>query len=179
MGAGFGLLCMDSSKARAEDQKGTVVDLDGLRSAAPAEWKSEEPGNRMRHMQFRLPKVKDDKADAELIIFKGLGGSARDNIKRWQAQFIPPKGKSIDDVSKVMEMKIGQAEASYLDINGTYLFKERPADPNSKTERRPDYRMLALHMDGPKNIYHIKLVGPAKTVEHYKTGFDEWLKAFK
>jgi hypothetical protein len=39
--------------------------------------------------------------------------------------------------------------------------------------------MLAVHFDAPENIYHIKLVGPARTVEMYKKGFDDWLKAFK
>jgi hypothetical protein len=167
--------------AQADDPKGSVVELDGLRSQAPAAWKEEEPANRMRHMQFRLPKVKDDndKADAELVIFKGFGGSAKDNIKRWKDQFRPPEGKKIDDVAKVMELKVAGAELTYLDVHGTYLFKARPVDPDSKAEPRPDYRMLAVHFEGPKNVYHIKLVGPAKTIEHYKAGFDQWLKAFK
>jgi hypothetical protein len=39
--------------------------------------------------------------------------------------------------------------------------------------------MLAIYFDGPKDLYQIKLTGPAKTVEAYKKGFDEWLKNFK
>jgi hypothetical protein len=39
--------------------------------------------------------------------------------------------------------------------------------------------MLGVHFEAEKNPYHIKLIGPAKTVEHYKKGFDEWLKGFK
>jgi hypothetical protein len=176
---GCGALALNVCGANGDDKKGTPVELDGLRSEAPAAWKEEEPANRMRYMQFRLPKVKDDKADAELVIFKGFGGSAKDNIKRWKEQFIPPEGKKIDDVAKVMEMKVAGAELSYLDVRGTYLFKARPIDPDAKAERRPDYRMLAVHFEGPKNVYHIKLVGPAKTIEHHRAGFDDWLKAFK
>jgi hypothetical protein len=163
----------------ADDQKGSVVEIDGLKSTAPASWKEEEPASKMRYKQFRLPKAKDDKADAELLIFRGFGGSAKENIKRWKEQFLAPEGKKIDDVAKVTELKVAGNDVSYLDINGTYLFKERPADPNSKAEKRPEYRMLAVHFEGPKNIYHIKLVGPAKTIEQYRQGFDEWLKAFK
>lgn len=164
---------------RADDAKGTVIDFDGLKSEAPATWKEEEPASKMRYKQFRLPHVKADKADAELTIFRGFGGSAKDNIKRWKEQFQPPEGKKLDDVAKVSDTKIAGYEVSYLDIHGVYLFKERPFDPNAKVEKRPDYRMLAVHFEGPKNIYHIKLVGPEKTVEEYKKGFDDWLKAFK
>src|SRR4051794_10831853 len=75
--------------ALAEENKGTVVDLDGLKSAAPAEWKQEPVGEKafLRHMQFKLPKVGDDKEDAELVIYKGISGSAKDNIARWKGQF--------------------------------------------------------------------------------------------
>jgi hypothetical protein len=163
----------------AADDKGTVIELDGLSSRTPADWKEEAPSNQMRLAQFRLPKKGDDKADAELVIFKGFGGSAKENINRWKAMFAPPEGKAIDDVAKVEEMKIAGNEATYLDISGTYTQKTRPFDPNDKGVKRPDYRMLAVHFEGPKTRYHIRLVGPAKTVEAYKKGFDEWLKNFK
>jgi hypothetical protein len=174
-------LAVVAGLATADDKKdkGTVVTLDGFSSRTPAEWKEEEPANRMRMAQFMLPKAKDDKNDAELVIFKGLGGTAKENIARWKAQFQPPKDKKIDDVAKVEDMKIAGNAATYLDVEGTYLFKARPFDPNAKVEERPGYRMLAVHFDGPKDVYHIKLTGPAKTVEQYKKGFDDWLKAFK
>ena len=166
--------------ARGDDKdKGAVVEMDGLRSPAPAEWKQETPGNRMRYAQFRLPKQGDDKADGELVVFKGLGGSARDNVKRWKGMFQPPAGKSIDDVAKVEQIKIGGRDAVYLDVSGTYVFRARPFDPNSPTEKRPGYRMLAIQWDGPDNPYQIRVTGPEKTVAHYKKSFDEFLKGFK
>jgi len=160
--------------------KGIEVSLDGLKSTTPGDWKEEAPANRMRFMQFRLPKKGDDKEDAELIIFKGLGGGSKANIERWKKQFVPPKGKSIDDVAEVKEMKLGDRPASFLDVQGTYLFNPQPFNPRSKAEEKPHYRMLALYFVGPKDEpYQIKLTGPAKTVEAYKKGFDEWLKNFK
>jgi hypothetical protein len=158
---------------------GPVVDLDGLKSAAPAAWQEESPSNRMRLAQFKLPKAKDDSHDAELIIFKNAGGSVRDNVNRWKGQFTPPEGKNIDDVSKVEEIKIAGRDATLLDVHGNYTYKQRPFDPNDKGEKRPDYRMLAIQFQGPTNLYHIRLVGPAKTIEQYKKGFDDWLKNFK
>ena len=175
--------CTGESTAREsekkEEGKGAVVNLDGVKSRAPAEWKQEDPSNRMRLTQFRLPKVEGDKHDAEIVIFQGIGGSAKANIDRWKMMFLPPEGKTIDDVAKVSEISVGEAKAPFLDIKGTYKYKERPFDPNAKEERRPDYRMLGVAYDGKDNAYHIRMVGPAKTVEHYKKGFDEWLKAFK
>jgi hypothetical protein len=179
----FGALACSSTAADGDksdkEGKGVVVDLDGVRSQTPGGWKEEAPSNRMRLAQFRLPAVKGDKNDAELVIFKGITGSAKQNVERWKKQFLPPEGKTIDDVSKVEEVKIGGTDATYLDVQGTYLYKARPFDPSEEPQKRPDYRLLAVQYEGKKNTYHLKLTGPAKTVEHYKKGFDEWLKNFK
>lgn len=167
-----------SSKGEDSD-KGVVVDIDGLKSTTPEGWKKETPANRMRSMQFRLPKKGDDKEDAELVLFKGLGGGSKANVQRWKDTFVPPEGKKIDDVAEVKEIKIGGVSAVYLDVQGTYKVKLQPFNPKSKTENKPNYRMLAIYLEGPKDVYQIKLTGPAKTVEAYKKGFDDWLKNFK
>jgi S-adenosylmethionine:tRNA ribosyltransferase-isomerase len=163
-----GLLSVGWLTARADDKKeGKVVELDGMKAAIPADWVMEKPANRLRFLQFKLPKVKDDKVDAELVITKGIGGSPKENIKRWKEQFVPPDGKSLDDVSTVSEIKIGKVKSPYLDVTGTYKFKERPFDPNSKVEMRPGQRLLGVHYEGEDDVFHIKLVGPAATVAHY------------
>ena len=166
----------DSEKDKG---KGVVVDLDGLKSTTPGDWKEQAPANKMRYMQFRLPKKGDDKEDAELVIFKGLGGGSKANVDRWKGQFEPPEGKTVDDVAQIKEIKIGDRPAVYVDIQGTYKFKLQPFNPRSKEEKKPNYRMLAIYYDGSENPYQIKLTGPAKTVETYKKGFDEWVKNFK
>jgi hypothetical protein len=165
--------------AAAPVQKGTVVEFDSMKSTAPAEWKNEEVKVKLRYMQFRLPKVKDDPADAEVVIFKGIGGSAKANIDRWKGMFRAPEGKTIDDVAKVSSFEVGKAKVAYLDVSGTYLYKSAPFDPNAKTEARPNSRMLGVVFEGPDDVYHIRLVGNANTVEHYKKGFDQWLRNFK
>jgi hypothetical protein len=157
------------------------VNLDGFTSKTPKGWVEEEPSNKMRFAQFRLPRAKDDKdrEDAELIIFKGLGGSAEANVDRWKKQFVPPTGKKIEDVAKVEKIKIAGESADKLTVEGTYLHNPQPFNPKSKTERRADYKMIAIHFEGPKDIYHIKLTGPAKTVDQHARGLEEWLKGFK
>jgi hypothetical protein len=161
------------------EKDGAVVALGELRSRAPAGWKQEEPSNKMRLAQFRLPKKDDDAYDGEVVIFKGAGGSVKNNLDRWKGMFRPPEGKAIDDVAKVDEIRIGGHPATCLDIHGTYLYKARPFDPSAKPQPRPDYRMVAIQFDAPDNVYHIRLTGPAHTVEAYKKGFDTWLKGFR
>ncbi|MHB1423408.1 MAG: hypothetical protein ACYC3I_09495 [Gemmataceae bacterium] len=169
----------ESNAADSDKDKGTVVDVDGMKSTTPGDWKEVERANKMRFMQFRLVKKGDDKEDAELIIFKGLGGGAKANVERWKKQFVPPQDKKIEDVVKVEEIKIGDRAAVYFDGRGTYLFNPQPFNPRSKPEEKPNYRMVAIYFDGPRDIYQFKLTGPAKTVEAYKKGFDEWVKNFK
>jgi hypothetical protein len=167
--------------AWAAEGKGTVVDLGGLKSTAPAAWKEETAG-KMRAYQFKIPRAKEDPADAEMIVFyfgPGGGGSTKDNIKRWKGFFEPPSGKSIDDVAKVEELKVAGKDVTYLDVAGTYLYKAAPFDPNAKVEKKPDYRMIGVVFETDKGAYFLRLVGPAKTVGDNKKGFDEWLKAFK
>src|SRR5207248_764687 len=123
-----------------------------------------------------------DKDEAEVVIFyfgEGGGGPVDDNIKRWKGMFVPPEGKKIDDVAKVQKLKVGDVPVTYLDIHGTYSFQSPPSDPNAKTTRRFNYRMLAVVFESKKGPYFIRMVGPADTVAHYKKGFDEWLKGFK
>jgi hypothetical protein len=168
----------DTSKNAGKSGKGSEVELDGLRSQAPAEWKEERPTSEMRLTQFRLPRQKGDEQDAELVIFQRIGGTAEQNVKRWKGQFEPPEGKKIDDVAKVRTFTAGGASVTYLDVQGTFS-NAMPGAPRESGKKLPNYRMLAAQFDGEHNIYHIKLTGPARTVEHYKAGFDKWLENFK
>ena len=135
----------------------------------------------MRTYQFKAPKADGDAEDGELIIFffEGGAGSAADNIKRWQGMFVPPAGKTIDDVSKVEKFKVGNANVTYLDVAGTFLSKNPPFDPKAKTEKKTDYRRFGVIFDVGGNQYFLTMTGPARTLEQHKKGFDEWLKNFK
>src|ERR1700747_3511963 len=86
-----------------QQDQGTLVTLDGLKSRTPRDWSPVETNSQFRVKQFRLPAVNDDKADPELIIYffgAGGGGSVDANIKRWKGLFIPPEGKTIDQAAK-------------------------------------------------------------------------------
>ena len=120
-----------------DDKKGVVVEIDGLKSAVPADWRPEEAKSQFRLHHFRIPHVADDKTDAELIVFffgPGGGGTAEANVKRWKGMFIPPEDKKIEDVSKLENFKVGNVKVTYLDVQGTYKSRDQ-RNPAAKEER--------------------------------------------
>lgn len=175
--AGVAVCALSTTDVFADDKEANVVEIGGMKAAVPADWKSEKPKNNLRWKTFKLPKVKDDKEDAELAMFNETRGTPEENVKRWKGMFRPPEGKEIDDVSKVSEVMIGKKKATYLEVYGTFL--EKPFPMSKDVKERPDYRMIAVQYDGDDNTYHFRITGPAATVEHHKKGFDDWLKALK
>lgn len=159
------------------DEKGVSVNFDGLTSTTPASWAKDKPASSMRFAQFKLPKQGSDKDDAEVVIFAGFGGSAKANVDRWKGQFKAPAGKTIDDVAKVSDSKVAGCDVTRLEVEGMYA--GAPLRPGEKAEPKTGYKGIFYQFEGPDKIYHIRLVGPSKTVEHYMKGYDEWIKAFK
>ena len=159
-------------------------------------------GSSPRLYQFRLP-GQGRYEDAELVVFRGIGGSAVENVTRWRGIMAPPtlepprgvpttaagfalagaaSGFSAAEAGgppAVREMKIAGFPATYVDFRGTYVKKSRPFDPSDRGVRLPNYRMLAVHFEGPRDVYHLRLIGPDATVERYKQAFDAWLGTFE
>jgi hypothetical protein len=169
----------------AAGDKGKVVELDGLKSTAPAAWKQMEPDpklGRFRVNQFAIPKSEGDKEDAELVIFffgKGSGGGTADNVKRWKGMFAAPAGKTIDDLTKIEMFKVGDVDITYVTISGTYLTKFPPFAPNAKVIPKENYRFIGVIFDSKDGPYFMRVTGAARTVDANKEGFDKWLKGFK
>ena len=164
---------------RAEN-KGKEVELDGLKSKVPETWKAQETNSQFRAAQFAIPKADGDDRDGELVVYffgKGGGGGVEANVKRWQQQIVPPEGKKIEDVMKKDSFKVGDVNVTVVDLQGTY--QAPPFAANQKTEKIANARMVGVVFESPNGPYFFKLVGPAKTIEANRKGFDEWLKNFK
>ena len=177
-----GVLVLASGRSLGGGEaKGTVIEIDGLKSRTPATWVAEKPTSQMRVAQMRVPKVGSDKEDGELVIFyfEGQGGDVDANLQRWKSMFFPPRGKTIEDVSTVERTKVGDVPVTTLDIQGTYKYKKAPFVPDSQAELKPGYRMLATYFGSKNGPYFIRLVGPAATVAENKKGYESWLKNFK
>src|SRR5438270_3288157 len=118
--------------ARAAD--GTPIEIDGLKSTAPASWKKDEPTEQQkqfRKFQFKITKEAGDAEDAEVIVFffgQGGGGGKDANLNRWKGMFKAPAGEK----AKLDEFKSGEVPVTEVDISGTYLFKVGgPFNPNA------------------------------------------------
>lgn len=167
--------------ARADD-KGKEIEIDGLKSKTPASWKAEETTIQNRVYQFLIPKAEGDTQDAQLMVFffgAGSGGSVDANITRWKGMIVPADGVKPEDAFKTSEFKVGDVKVTMLEANGTYKFKKRPFDPNEEGELRPDYRLVGVIFESKNGPYFMRAVGPKKTMEANRKGFEEWLKNFK
>ncbi len=179
------LIASFTAFAPAQDKKGTPVELAGLKSTTPGDWREEPlPSGSMRMMQFKLPKAEGDPEEAELALFNLPGaGGIQANLERQEKKFELPAGKKAEDVIKTEKIKVGAIEAVYQDIQGTYLKKFPPNDPNAKITKVADYRQLYVIFESKQGevtrLYSMYLIGPAKSVEKNKKAFDEWLKNFK
>jgi hypothetical protein len=171
----------ESNSSAADDKKGTVVEWAGMKSTAPGDWKEETPTSKLRQGQFKVPKAGGDADDAEVAIFFSPGGGGVDaNLKRQEAKFEAPAGKTLKDVTKVEKVKVGKHDATYQDISGTLLKKFPPFDPNAKVTRAEKHRQLYVIFETDKGeVASLWLIGPEKTVEKHKKAFDEWVKNFK
>jgi hypothetical protein len=160
-------------------QAQTDVQLDNLRSKTPAGWKAQEPSSKFRQYQFMLPKADGDTEDAELYVTDFGGGGLEANIGRWKGMFVPPEGKSIEDVTKIEKFKVGNAEAVLVDVQGTYKTKFPPFAPNAKEIIKPSYRRINVVINGPEKQYFLILSGPQATIAKHHKDFESWVKSFK
>ena len=151
---------------------------------APKDWKFSESTSSMRMAQAMIPAAKDDKADAEMVVFffgEGGGGDLKANMGRWKGMFAPPEGKKIDDVSKESEFKLldDKVTVNALEVEGTYKAKARPFDPNSPVVENKDYKMINYVINCEKGPYFVRVTGPAKTIDARKAEILAWIKGMK
>jgi len=161
---------------------GTEVKIGAHKSATPAAWTAKASKITFRMYTFTLPKAEGDDKDAELVVSftgKASGGDLKPNIERWQGMFFPPKGKTIDEATKIDKMKVGDVEVTTVDIEGTFKDKFPPFSPDAKVTPRPNYRRINAVFASDDGPFFIYLIGPAKTVASHKKSFDDWLKNFK
>jgi hypothetical protein len=156
---------------------GEVVELGKLKCRTPADWAKVKPAEPAGYREYRLEPVGDNKTSAQLAIDflgNGNGAGAGEQVKRWEERFLPPEGKNLDDVVRVRTLQVGGAAVTCLDVRGDY--QGMPGDPATP---RQNYRLLGVYFGTPRGPYLIRLWGPADTVEFYRDGFENWVKAFK
>lgn len=164
------LLAADAPKA---------VKFGPLAATPPADWKSEKPANRLRSHQFKIASTIEGLADAEVIVMPESKPKPEQVFPGWKDQFVPPDGKTIDDVAKESKVEVTGATLHILDVSGTWKYKERPFDPKSKLEMKPEFRAIWVIVATKDEAIHVRLAGPEKVIEKHKAAFDAWLKSIK
>lgn len=163
----------------ADDKKGTVVEVAGLKSTTPATWEKKDlPAGSMRKDQFTLPKADGDKEDGDLAIFYFAGGAGtiEQNLQRQRDKFLPAEGKDKLE-EKLGKINVGTIEATYQDVRGIY--KKKPFPMAEKFTPMKDYGQLYVVFQTKDGQYYMNLLGPTKTVDKHKKDFEGWLKNFK
>lgn len=167
------------SVAAVAADKPVVVTVAGLTADAPAGWKAEKPANLLRSFQFKLPTPDTGHADAELYVSPNASPDAAKNFDKWKAQFTPPDGKTAADVTTVTKFEAGGATVHVLDVAGTWKYRERPNDPKSKEELRPEFRAVWVVVVAKDEAAHVRLSGHQSVVEKHRADFQKWLKSLK
>ena len=145
----------------------------------PSSWVSESPSSSMRLAQYRLPRAEGDAEDGQLVIFYfgGQGGATQANVDRWIGQFTAADGSSLSEEARISEQQSNGLKLTQVDVSGTYHESRGPM--MGQTTPRPDYRMLAVVVEGPGGPWFLKLTGPRATVEHSEEEFSTFLKTLR
>ncbi len=139
-----------------------------LRFAPPTGWVKEEPSNRMRKAQYRVPDKQKDHKDAEFTVFffGASPVSVRSNIDRWVVQMGADKASP--------ELVQGAAcKVTLVDLSGTYSGDSQTGGPVEGA------RMLAAVVETEQGPWYFKVVGQAETVSDWREEFVAMLKAAK
>ena len=156
------------------------LDLGPVTLQAPVEWTSTPPTTMMRKAQFALPRVEGDSEDGELVVyyFRGEGGSAEANFRRWADQFAQPDSTPSSEKAKTANSTVDQMPLTTMDLSGTYVAPVTPMDPTNR-HNKPNFRMLAAVLETSEGPYFFKLVGPEKTISKWADAYWDFVKSAK
>jgi hypothetical protein len=171
--------CTDQ-KSEGEDIGQTKLVPGEISYRVPVEWKSEKPTSQMRKAQYKIPGI-DESADGEMavFVFPGTGGSSHANLNRWIGQFIQPDGSDSKEKSEIKNTKVNNLSVATMYVTGTYLKSSAQMMMNGPKEELPNYAMLAAIAETSKDPWFFKMVGPQKTVDHWRSEFDKFVNSFK
>lgn len=170
---------LNLESAHGPEVPASAMEDASLEFNAPAGWIAETPTSSNRHAQYKLPRVGNDREDAELVAyhFSGGGGTPQANIDRWIGQFHKADGSPASDTAKITRKDINGIAVTMLDISGAYEGSMMPMQPASKP--KTDYRMLAAVVETGSGPWFFKLTGPAKTVGKWQSSFDVFLNSVR
>jgi hypothetical protein len=128
----------------------------------PGSWNKEQPANRLRRVQYKVPDKEGKGKEAEFTLTNSrIFVPLEENVARWSAQMGGAAAKT--------ETFLGKHKVTLIDLAGTYA-------GDSQNEPIPAARMLVATVETAEGPWYFKLVGPADTVGAWKDDFIALLK---
>ena len=168
-------VCLAASVVAAD------VEIAGMKSKTPDNWKEEKPSSDMRLTQFKLPKAEGDPEDAELIIFYFRGGSgdpeAQPEAAAGQVQAGRRQGQARRQGRQDQGRHVRGTVPGHLRHVPLQVPAERPGREGDREDQLPAALCPTRHRQGG-------LLPDADRAgedgrESHKKDFEEFLKNFK
>jgi hypothetical protein len=177
-----------AAKARPAEKPKPVepqaLNLGGVVTTVPGEWITQPPTSEFRLAQYAVPKAAGDPVAPLFLVFhfgKGGGGNVEDNVKRWMSLMEQPAGTDIRTVMKRATKERPGLRITTVELPGT--FQDKPFPRSTEITPRPNYRMLAAIVEttneGGDGPFYLRIVGPNKSVEAAKAGWDQIIESLK
>lgn len=152
----------EEAKPKTDEAPAKETKIEAITLKVPGSWKQQEPSNKLRLAQFKIPAAEGDEHPTELVIssFPGGGGGVDANLKRWVAQF-SAEGRKV----KITTGECPQGIYHFSDVKGTYEFTAGGPFAGGKKELRPTHRSLSVVLvTKDKEVYFLRLTGTDKAV---------------
>jgi len=142
---------------------------------ASKNWKRKKPRSSIIAHEFSTKSAEGDEKPGRITVMAAMG-SIDANIARWKKQFVPPQGKSADDITTVTKTNKDGNTFHVVDISGTYM--DQPKGPFGPKVEQAGYRMLgAIVTVKDEGQFFLKFYGPKKTVDAEEKAFREFVNS--
>lgn len=155
---------------------GGGVNVAGVAFTPPAAWKAETPTSPMRAAQYSLP-GRQGGGEASFVVYyfgKGQGGSAAENVERWEGQFADAAGRAA--AGKVETAKANGLTITKVTCAGTYSAGMPMGGPSAP---QPGSALWGVIVEGPEGNVFLKVTGPEATVTGWTPELDRMLATIR
>ena len=155
-----------------------------LRWDAPAGWTTTESSTTgPRRAGYAVPKVGDDKEDAELLVLYFGKGKNSERDAQWDSWFEQFDGDAKRDAARET-FAVGDKTVETFEFTGNYKLNMGPQRPGMKRSPvqmvKKDFRMIGAVVSAPgRGNWFFRLVGPDETVRASRASFVEMLKSVR
>ena len=137
-------------------------------------WIRQKPLSPMRTAQYRINHLNDE---GELVIFSGIGGTPKDNIKRWYGQFKIRSDSSIANKIEKWDIMSNGFKIKFVYMEGIYIKSDMKMSKNQ--EIMENYALLAAILVDENEPYYFKMTGPIQLINYQKKMFESFINSIE